>query len=627
MKLRGHLPPKVGSLVTPRLPFGIAAGFGLLIVVAGVAGQSAGQTPLRSAPTPTLPPVLEWNGRSRGLIRPPSDPWVTPAESTGFRRTPSYDETVAWLRRLASATRQIRLVSLGRSAEGRELWMVVASANGATTPAELSANGRPTLLAQAGIHAGEIDGKDAGLMLLRDLTVGKRRDLLQVANLLFVPILNADGHERVERYGRINQRGPENAGWRTTATNLNLNRDYTKLDAPETRAIVAALNAWDPELYLDLHVTDGGDYQYDLALGGVGRHGRSPAIADWLDRVLIPKLSADLRADGHVPGPLWIQGLADDRNPARGYVEWPAEVRFSTGYGDARRIPTLLIENHSLKPYERRVLSNRVLLESALRALAAQAVAVRTARKQDRARRDNTFVLAWRSRSEMVEETVLGMSWEIRTSAVTGGTYLAWTGSPTQTRVPVRYADVVASSVTAPRAYWIPAEWQEVIARVKLHGIRTEHITALREVSVEVCKLENVVLERTPYEGRVQLNAKCRMEQRRQRMPAGSVRVSTDQSLGALAAVLLEAESFDSYLQWGFFHAVLQATEYVEAYVMEPMAERMLADPAVRAAYDEAVARDSTLAASPDARLLWLYQRSPWADAHHLVYPVFRELP
>jgi murein tripeptide amidase MpaA len=294
MKLLGHFSPKVGSLVTPRLPFGIAAGFGLLIGLTGVAGQSAGQTSPRSAPTPTLPPVVEWNGRSRGLIRPPSDPWVTPAESTGFRRTPSYDETVAWLRRLASATRQIRLVSLGRSAEGCELWMVVASANGAATPAELRANGRPTLLAQAGIHAGEIDGKDAGLMLLRDLTVGKRRDLLQVANLLLVPILNADGHERVERYGRINQRGPENAGWRTTATNLNLNRDYTKLDAPETRAIVAALNAWDPELYLDLHVTDGGDYQYDLALGGVGRHGRSPAIAEWLDRVLIPKLSAAL---------------------------------------------------------------------------------------------------------------------------------------------------------------------------------------------------------------------------------------------------------------------------------------------------------------------------------------------
>ena len=97
--------------------------------------------------------------------------------------------------------------------------------------------------------------------------------------------------------------------------------------------------------------------------------------------------------------------------------------------------------------------------------------------------------------------------------------------------------------------------------------------------------------------------------------------------VGTLAAVLLEAESRDSYLQWGFFHAVLQATEYVEAYVMEPMAEQMLADPSMRAAYDEAVRKDPALAASPDARLSWLYRRTPWADARHLVYPVLRELP
>ena len=613
--------------IASRLPLGLAAVFSLLIAAAQVAAQSPRQAPLAPAPTPTLPQVLEWNGRSRALIRPASDPWVTPAESTGFRRTPSYEATLAWLRRLAAATHQVRLVSLGRSAEGRALWMAVASANGAATPAELRANGRPTLLAQAGIHAGEIDGKDAGLMLLRDLTVGRRLDLLKVANLLFVPILNADGHERVERYGRINQRGPENAGWRTTATNLNLNRDYTKLDAPETRAMVAALNAWDPELYLDLHVTDGGDYQYDVALGGVGRHGRSPAIADWLDRVLIPMLSADLRAEGHVPGPLWIQGLVDDRNPSRGYVEWPAEIRFSTGYGDARRIPTLLIEDHSLKPYERRVLSNRVLLESALRALGAQAHAVRAAREQDRARLDSTVVLGWRPRAETVQESLLGMSWETRRSAATGEGYLVWTGRPITTRVPVRYADVVASTVSRPRAYWIPAGWQEVIARVELHGIRTERITESREVSVEICRLENVVLERVPYEGRVRLSATCRMEQRREWMPVGSVRVSTDQPLGALAAVLLEAESSDSYLKWGFFHAVLQPTEYVEAYIMEPMAEQMLADPAIRAAYDEAVKKDPALAASPDARLTWLYRRTPWADARHLLYPVSRELP
>src|SRR5688500_11431867 len=185
------------------------AAFGLGILLVATAATAA---PDWSAPLPPPPP---WSGQSRALARPADDPWVTPAEKSGFVTTPSYDETVAWLRRLAAAAPQLRLVSLGKSGEGRELWMVVATAEGAGTPEELRRNGRPTLLAQAGIHAGEIDGKDAGLMLLRDLTVGKRLDLLSKANLLFVPILNADGHERRTAYSRINQRGPDNAGWRT----------------------------------------------------------------------------------------------------------------------------------------------------------------------------------------------------------------------------------------------------------------------------------------------------------------------------------------------------------------------------------------------------------------------------
>ena len=601
-----------------------AAGSQLLATTSSIA-----QEPSRSGaveiPAPSRPPLPAWNGKSRELIRPASDPWITPAEAAGFHRTPSYDATVAWLRRLTAATQQVRLVSLGRSAEGRTIWMVVASTSGARTAQALRANGRPTLLAQAGIHAGEIDGKDAGLMLLRDLTVGRRLDLLRAANFLFVPILNPDGHERVETYGRINQRGPENAGWRTTAANLNINRDYTKLDAPETRAIVAALRQWDPERYLDRHVTDGGDYQYDLSFGGVGRAAQSPAIAAWLDGPLRAAIVADLEAAGHLAGQLWIQNPADQRDPSRGYVDVPASARFSNGYGDARHVPTLLVENHSLKPYERRVLSNRVFLASALRALGTQAGAVRAARDRDRGARDSEIVLAWREREAPVTETLLGMSWEARPSPVTGRSEVAWTGRPVTTQVPVRYTDVAAKTVSRPRAYWIPPAWQDVIARVELHGIRTERIASPREIEVDVCRLENVALARVPFEGRVPVSATCRVERRRERLPAGSVRVPMDQPLGALAAILLEAESEDSFLQWGFFHPVLQATEYVESYIMEPLAERMLADTALRAAYQDTLARDTTLAADPDARLQWWYRHTPWADARYLVYPVVRE--
>src|SRR5581483_6620355 len=202
---------------------------------------------------------------SQSLIAAPDDKWITVAEKTNFTATPNYTQTVAYLKQLAIAAPELRMISLGRSPEGRDIWMVVASRDHLFTPETLHRSMRPTVFVQAGIHAGEIDGKDAGLMLLRDLTVDNRwRSLLDRANLLFIPILNVDGHERASQYNRMNQRGPDVTGWRTNARNLNLNRDYTKLDTPEVRAVVTALDVWKPDLYMDIHVSDGSDYQYDI---------------------------------------------------------------------------------------------------------------------------------------------------------------------------------------------------------------------------------------------------------------------------------------------------------------------------------------------------------------------------
>jgi murein tripeptide amidase MpaA len=593
-----------------------------------------------------LPKVAPWNGRSRELIRPETDPWITPAEQGGFRETPSYDDTVAWLRRLEAADPRVQLRVVGRSPEGRDVWMVIASAEGARTPEAVRANGRPTVLAHAGIHAGEIDGKDAGLMLLRDLTVGKRLDLLQRANLLFVPILNVDGHERIEPRGRINQRGPQNAGWRTNANNLNLNRDFTKLDTPEVRAVVAVLDAWQPDLYLDLHVTDGGDYQYDVTFGsnGTGQNARSPHNEAWLEGPYRDALSRDLAAAGHVPGPLWVGNLVDSRDPAKGYESWPVDARFSTTYGDARHVPSILVENHSLKPYERRVLGMRVLLESSLRAVAEQKDALRLAVDADRARRPAEVVLSYKKRAQPETVPMLGISWTTKPSRVTGGTQLVWTGEPRTVSVSHTPADAVDRTTARPRAYWVPGSWPEVIDRLKAHGIRMETLEAAREVEVQACRLLDATVATEQGEGRVRLDvgtgtgvepwrkkagtatAVCKPEKRRERLPAGSVRVPTDQPLGELAVILLDASSQDSFLQWGFFNAILGRTEYIEPYVMEPEAERLLAaDPQLSADYAAAVAADPKLAADPDLRLTWIYRRSPWADSRHLLYPVFME--
>ncbi|HET8646218.1 MAG TPA: M14 family metallopeptidase [Vicinamibacteria bacterium] len=573
-----------------------------------------------------LPPELPWKGKSEALVVPAGHAWITPAEQAGFARTPRYEETVAWLKRLAAAAPELQLVSLGRSPEGRDLWMVVASRARARTPSALRATGKPTLLVQGAIHAGEMDGKDAGLMLLRDMAGpgAARRALLDGANLLFVPIFNVDGHERFSAFTRINQRGPAEAGWRTNARNLNLNRDYAKMDAPEMRAMVRALNEWQPDVYLDVHVTDGIDYQYDITFGHHSG-GWSPAIGEWLDRVWSPALTADLRALGHVPGPLvWA---VDDTDLGKGIIHGLAPPRFSNGYGDARHLPTVLVENHSLKPYKQRVLGTYVLMESALRLLAREGSSLRAAIEADRARRAPQVTLDWKARPEPPRPIdFAAVESKSERSPLSGGTRVTWTGRPQTLPVPVVRMDAPAVTVPRPRAYWVPAAWPEVIERLQAHGIAVERLAAPREVEVEMDRLRDVKLEAAPFEGHVQVKATPAPERRRERFAPGSVRVSTDQPLGDLAVLLLEPLSPDSFFQWGFFAEALQPTEYVEAYVMEPMAEAMLAeDPALKAEYEAAVRADAKLAADPRARLQWLYARTPFFDQRAGLYPVGRE--
>ena len=575
-----------------------------------------------------LPPELSWAGKSRALLRPPDDPWATPAEKSGLRETPRYDATFAWLEKLVAATSELRMISLGKSPEGRDLWLIVASKERAFTPEALRATGKPTLFAQAGIHAGEIDGKDAGLIFLRDLTVGgTQRALLDRANFLFVPIFNVDGHERFSAYTRINQRGPREAGWRTTARNLNLNRDYAKLDTPEMRHLAKALISWPVDLYYDLHVTDDTDFQYDITYGHNWPTAWSPAIANWLEHTLLVRGDADLRAMGHTPG-RFIQ-LVDGQDPAKGDQPWYATPRYSNGWGDARHLPTVLVENHSLKPYAQRVLATYVLLESTLRTLGEAGSELRRAVQADQDRHPAELVLDWKP-PEVAPRSVeiLGVEWRATPSAVSGAKRIEYTGRPLTRTAPVFDSTVPVSTAQRPRAYWVPPAWGDVIERLALQGLRLERQDAPRTVEVEMLRVREPKLWPQPFEGRVGVSARFLAERRRETFAPGAVRVPTDQPLGDLAMLLLEPAAPDSFFAWGFFHEVLQPTEHVEAYIIEPMAERMMAeDSQLRASFEQRLREDAAFAKDPGARLRWFYEKTPFYDERAFLYPVGRELP
>ena len=598
-----------------------------------------------------LPPVRDWKGKSESLIAVPNNHWITATEKSGFITTPTYAETMSWFKKLTAASPLLKMVSIGKSAEGRNIFMIIATTEKISTAAALKKSGKPVLLVQAGIHAGEIDGKDAGMMLLRDIAFGNKKYLLEGVNFLFIPILNVDGHERSSPYNRPNQRGPQNMGWRTNSQNLNLNRDYAKIDTKEIRAVINVINQYNPLLYMDIHVTDGADYQYDITFGGHGPQGYSKNISNWLATKYKVQADKDLTSAGHLPGQLLF--AVNDRDFSEGSVLILGEPRFSDAYGDLRHTASILVENHSLKPYKQRVLGTYVLLESTLKLLAKEGRSLKVATVKDRAQRVATIPMKWKvsqmntavsfeSQSTLLEKNktaplpdsmmLLGIESKINRSAITNADYVEWTGKPVTLKVANFRGTEGIELVSRPKGYYVPASCYEIIERLKIHGIKMDILKQPKTVTVEMYRIQDVKFQNTegkalPFEGHIQVTGTPKAETKQQLFAAGSAYITTDQPLGDLAMILLEPSSPDSYFQWGFFPQVFQLTEYIEAYVMEPTIKQMLQNsPELKNEFEQKKAQDAAFAKDPAAIFSWFYSKTKYYDNQYLLYPVGRTL-
>jgi len=604
----------------------VSAVFGALLVASPAMSDPASIPNAKPWDQPFLPPAPEWDGKSRALLRPATDPWASAFEQDPEHDfSPNYADTRAWFDRLDAASDLIRIEQFGVSPEGRPIYAVIASKDGAAFDPK-----KPVLLVQAGIHPGEIDGKDAGMMLLRDIAFYGKDGLLDGVNLILIPILSVDGHERSGPYSRPNQRGPRIQGWRNTATNQNLNRDYMKLDQPEMRAVRAFAGKYRPDLYIDVHVTDGIDYQYDVTFGYNGEAGvwsRSPGVARWLDEASKRAVYRALEDQGHIPGELVF--AIDDRDPKKGLSDGGLGERFSNGWGSAAHVPTILIENHSLKPHEQRVLGTYVFIQEAMELLAAKGAGLRAAIDKDRALRPAKILANFESEENPSRvRDFKGILFERYDSAASGGPEIRWLGKPDPEpwKVPF-YGSRPTLSLDRPKAYWVPAYRSDLIERLRIHGVEMETLAAPKTVAVDMLRLRDPKLSPRTNEGHVPISVtSVGVERRDWVFPAGSVRISTDQPLGDIVVLLLEPQSSESFFAWGMIPEILNRVEYIEGYAVAPLADRMLAaDPALKAAFEAKLAADPTFAADPDARLSWFYERTPFWDDRYLLYPIARE--
>lgn len=570
--------------------------------------------------------------------------WRTPAERSDYRTTPRYDETMAYVRRVAAAVpRQVKVEVFGKTGEGRDLVDVVVSRDGVFDPRTLHRADRPILLIQNAIHAGEMDGKDSCLALLRDMVISKTQaPLLERAVVVIIPIYNADGHERFGPYNRINQNGPEEMGWRVNANNLNLNRDYVKAEAPETRAWLKLWNRWLPDFFVDDHVTDGADYRYDVTFGLSAYAGNDPALNEWQQKTVAPYLEKAVAASGHVPGPFIF--LVDDADPTKGIERYPSIPRFADGYTVLENRPGMLVEMHMLKDYKTRVTGNYEILRALLEVMNRDAdTLVRLNREADAA-----VVAAGKRfepgakfplRTAPSKETELFLyhtfNYTRELSGVSGQLWIRYTPEPLDINIPRPARLETTLAIAPPRAYIVPTQWSQVIGALEAHGLQLERTTRPWSAEVDTYRCTDLKWNEQSFEGHHVMfspqfaarsfSGHCTPVRGQLSFPAGSAVVPMDQRAAKVAMEWLEPEAPDSAVAWGYFDAAFEQKEFAEDYVVEKLARDMMAkDPKLREEFDQRLATDKQFAADPKARLAFFYQRSPWWDHELGLYPVGR---
>lgn len=595
----------------------------------------------RLAPRPVLPPPVEapvdtTNGPAVSAELPGF--WRTRAERTAWRQTADYDETMRYCRQLEGGSRWIKLVTYGTSGQGRPLPMLIVSKDRAFTPAAARATHKPVVLIQNGIHAGEIEGKDASLALVRDMAALRtREDLLDSCIVLVLPIFSVDGHERHSPYNRINQNGPEEMGWRDTPIGLNLNRDYVKAETPEMRALIGSVyTTWWPDLLVDDHTTDGADYQHDVTYGFAHGPGVPPSLERWLTEAFEGRVVPRLAQLGHLPAPYLSFRGADPRS---GIDFGNTPARLSTGYTILQCRPSILVETHMLKPYGVRVRATYDLLAALLEELRARpgeltrAVAeaetsvIARAAAPDSAGLRNV-VLSSHTTNHAVPFHYRGKVAVWTKSDITGSLVPHYTSAPWDTIVPL-YREMAADLVVEqPAGYLIPQEWDDVVDLLRLHGVAVRRFVQSWGDIVEVPHITDWHDDGELNEGHHMIRVgKVKLERRRRDYRAGDWWVPLDQRSGALAVTMLEAQSPEGLLAWNFFDTIFMHKEYGEDYVVEPIARAMLAsDPALAKEFAAKLAADSSFARSPAARVDFFYRRSPWADPEQDLDPVARAL-
>ncbi len=543
-------------------------------------------------------------------------------------KTPEYHEIISYYSNLVKTWEYSKLIEYGLTDSGEPLHLIIIDAEKDFDPDSSRAKGKVILFINNGIHPGEPDGIDACLKLLSELAVSKNlKEQLKNVVIGIIPVYNIDGALNRNSTSRVNQDGPEEFGFRGNAQNFDLNRDFIKCETLNAQSFTKIFRTWDPDVFVDTHVSNGADYQHVMTLIST-QHSKLPeALGTYLKQTMIPALYSEMKEAGFPMCPYVNEINKIPDNGISGFLDLG---RYSTGYTALFNTLGFMPETHMLKPYDIRVESTYELLKVYIEFTNSRSNEIIKVRNEAKSQCKNAkeFAINWRLNTEKKESFLfLGYEAKYKASEVSGLQRLYYDkNEPYEKEISFYDTYDPTLIISAPKAYIIPKAWRNVIERLIINDIVITPLNADTIMEVEVYYIEDLESTATAFEGHyLHTDIKVRKEIQKIQYFKGDIVVNVNQESNNYIVQTLEPQAPDSFFAWGFFDAILMQKEWFSDYVFEDIAAELLkTDPALKAKLTEKQNTDPEFAANAWAQLRFVYDNSIYHEKSHNRYPIAR---
>ncbi|MEP7127609.1 MAG: M14 family metallopeptidase [Chitinophagales bacterium] len=553
---------------------------------------------------------------------------LTPFEKGNGNQTCTYDECIAWYQSLDKKFEEVQVLTYGNTSVGKPLHLVVISKDKIFKPEEIRKNNKRIYLINNGIHPGEPDGIDASMMLARDLLLKKELNvILDHVVIIIIPVYNVSGMLNRGSSSRVNQNGPEEYGFRGTAQNYDLNRDFVKCDSKEAQTFTQIFREWQPEIFVDTHVSNGADYQYTMTLIPSQPDKLQPVLAAYQEKIMLPDLNVAMKNAGFEMIP-YVNTLGE--SPDSGLVQFLETARYSTGYAALFNCIGMMPETHMLKEYAPRVRSTYSLLEQVGKIVNRdyEQIGINKKKADEAVASLKEFALNWiLDEKKFTSISFKGYAAKHKLSEVSGLQRLYYNrNEPFEKEIKYFNHYETGDIVATPLAYIIPQGWENVTDRLKWNGVAMKRLAKDTSLDVTVYYIEDFKTGDRAFEGHfLHANVKVRSEVQQLQYYKGDYVIFPNQPSNRYIVEMLEPQGADSYFAWNFFDPILMEKEYFSDYVFEDLAAEMLQkDASLKATLEKRKENDPDFAKSAEAQLNFVYTHSRYYEKSYRRYPVGR---